>query len=204
LSPSLIKVRKGRPDKEALREARIALGREDLVLYPSDTVYGILCLARSERAVGRLQMLKGYVVPRPFILLVDSLEMAQELSPGMTGDAVDLAKKHWPGPLTLVLAAGDEVPSSVRSERREVALRYPDDYLATSLIAALKAPLVSTSANRRDERSPLSVQEVPNRIREQCSVVLDGGKLPETEPSTIARVAESGIQVLRQGSLRLD
>lgn len=204
MSPSLVKVRRGRPDEEALREARIALGREDLVLYPSDTVYGILCLARSERAVGRLQMLKGYVVPRPFILLVDGLEMAQELSPGMTGDAGDLARKHWPGPLTLVLAAGDEVPPWVRSERREVALRYPEDGLATSLIAALKAPLVSTSANRRDERPPLSVQEVPNRIREQCSVVLDGGDLPETEPSTIVRVTKSGIQVLRQGSLRLD
>ncbi|MBD3368799.1 threonylcarbamoyl-AMP synthase [Candidatus Fermentibacteria bacterium] len=204
LTPPVLRVDRGRPNPDAQEVALAALRREDLVLYPSDTVYGILCPARSRQAVKRLRVLKGYVAQRPFILLMSSLEMAERLSTGLKGEAGELARKHWPGPLTLVLPATEEVPAWVRSEREEVAVRYPDDDLATSLVGTLQTPLISTSANRKDDSPPLSLSEVPPEIREQCSVVLDAGELCEGEPSTIVRVTGSGIQILRQGLLRLD
>ncbi len=180
------------PEEKAIEKAASLLISGGVVLYPSDTVYGMLCRADDRDAVERLAKIKGYDNPRAFILIVDGIEMAGKLTSGIDPEVMEILKLRWPGKLTVVLPAGDGCPSWVSGEDDTVALRHPADPLSGQLLKRCGVPLVSTSANRAGEEAHLKMSAIPESIIASADLVLNAGDLPPSSPSTI-------IKVLRQG-----
>ncbi|MCK5117641.1 MAG: threonylcarbamoyl-AMP synthase [Candidatus Aegiribacteria sp.] len=182
----------GNPEKETVEKTASILLTGGVVIYPSDTVYGLLCRADDRVSVERLARIKGYDKPRSFILIVDGLEMAGSLTSGIDTEVMEILKLRWPGKLTVVLRAGDGCPKWVRGEDNTVALRHPADPLSGQLLKRCGVPLVSTSANHSGGDNSLNPSTIPESIISNADIVLNAGYLPPSPPSTI-------IKVLRQG-----
>lgn len=183
------------PAAEAVEMAVSVLLGGGLVVYPSDTVYGLLCPAAMQHSVRRVGRLKGYSEEKPFILLVPSTEAAQVFSQPVPG-APELMKEHWPGPVTLVLPASDRAPSWVCASDGTVALRVPSDPLSRKVLESVM-PLVTTSANLRGKTEPLGLDEVSLKIASGVDLMLDGGKLDRRKTSTMIRITPEGREVIR-------
>jgi len=168
-----------------------------IVLYPSDTVYGILCRADSRESVQRIGRIKGYTSSRPFILLIDSIAMAETLADCSNPEVNGIMKYLWPGKLTLILPALDECPEWVRGEDNTVALRHPADSLSGLLLKRCGVPLVSTSANRSGEDAQFNISSVAESIIKAVDIVLDAGTLPRSSPSTILKLLRGRTQLLQ-------
>jgi L-threonylcarbamoyladenylate synthase len=172
----------------AVEEAAAALGRGELVAFPTDTVYGL--------AAGHDHLRKLYVAKdRPKekripVLLSDASNL--EASAQVTPAARALAARFWPGPLTLVLVA---------PRRGTLAFRVPDHPLARRLIAASGGGLPVTSANRSGHADARSAQEVIDQLEGRIALVLDGGKTTGGVPSTIVDCTTPNAKVLREGAI---
>lgn len=188
---------------ESLKDAAMmtvsVLEEGGVVLYPSDTVYGLLCRADSRTAVERIRSLKGYTASRPFILIVDGVTMAGSVADGLTGEILGLLGEKWPGRFTAVLRASGACPQWVRSVDGTVALRHPADTLSSLILAGIGTPLVSTSANAAGAPSPLTPEGIPEGIRKKVDLFIDRGVLPPSEPSTIVRLTGKTPEILRGG-----
>lgn len=189
------------PSREVLRRASRLVSSGGILLYPSDTVYGLLCDATAPDSVRRLAALKGYSGIRPFIVLVSGLDQALRMA-RFSKAALLLAERFWPGPLTLVAPAASQIPSHLRNELEEIALRSPADPISQGILELAARPLVSTSANLAGGAHAHSVCDVPASVRAHCGLVLDGGEIPaERLPSTVARAGPEGLEILREGAL---
>ena len=184
------------PEEEIVKKAASILLSGGVVIYPSDTVYGMLCRADDRVSVERLSKIKGYDKPRSFILIVGGLEMAGRLTSGIDPEVMEILKIRWPGKLTVVLPAGDECPKWVGGEDNTVALRHPADSLSGQLLNRCGVPLVSTSANHAGENTQLSVKAIPDSIIAGVDMVLDGGYLPPSSPSTIIKLLRGRASLL--------
>ncbi len=176
------------PEEEIVEKAASLLLSGGVVLYPSDTVYGILCRADKRDSVKRLAKIKGYVRQRPFILLVDSVVMARTIADCSDPEVIGIMECRWPGKLTLVLPASEECPEWVCGDEHTVALRYPADKLSNLVIGNCGMPLVSTSANSAGENSYFNVKDIPGYIKDKVDLIVDAGILPPSSPSTILRL----------------
>jgi L-threonylcarbamoyladenylate synthase len=185
------------PTEKAAEEASSVLLSGGIVLYPSDTVYGLLCAPVNREAAERLSELKGYTHRRPFILLVDGMETAKNLSGYIEPLVLEIMDEYWPGPLTIVLPGGPECPEWAKADDGSIALRQPADPLSGMLLKSTGLPLISTSANRSGEPSPLGMDQIPAVILDGVDLILDAGILTASEPSTVIRPERNGIEVLR-------
>lgn len=184
-----------RPSPEAVGMAVSVLLGGGLVVYPSDTVYGVICAAAMQHSVRRVGRLKGYTEERPFILLVPSIQDAMVFTKPLPGSE-ELMNAHWPGPVTLVLPASDRAPAWVCAQDGTVALRVPADPLSRSILESVM-PLLTTSANIRGGMEPLGLDEVSLRLASGVDLMLDAGKLVRRKPSTMIRLTKDGQEVLR-------
>lgn len=192
MRPAHIRINTDIPAFEIIEQVSSCLLRGGIVLYPSDTVYGLLCRADDEESVERLSTLKGYKERRPFILIVDGISMTESLTDGIDPEVREILLLRWPGRLTFVLPAGSRCPEWVRGEDNTVALRHPADPLSGQLLKRCGVPLVSTSANYAGEDPSLSVSDIPESMIADVDIILDGGNLPPSSPSTILRVLRNG------------
>lgn len=181
--------------------ARVAelLREGGLVCMPTDTVYGLAVDAMNPNAVSRLFEVKGRAPDRPVILLVDSVAMARRLTwPGADFDG--LTGRFWPGPLSVVLPARDEVLGDLTAGTGTIALRWPRFEPAVRIIHALGGPITSTSANRSGEPVVRSADEAAS-VLPDIDLVLDGGPIAPTEPSTLVDLTRDPPALLRPGAV---
>ncbi len=167
-----------------------------IVLYPSDTVYGLACRAGRPDSVSRLASIKGYGGGRPFIVLASDPGMARDLAE-MDEDETALAAGCWPGPFTIVLRAGRSAPGWVCAPDGTIAVRVPADPLTRAILGEVGYPLVSTSANTRDNPAVLDFACVEEAVRKAADLCLDGGVLEAAGPSRIVRVRRGFVEILR-------
>ncbi len=178
--------------------ARLAAG--EVLGLPTDTVYGMAADLAHPDAVARLAVLKGRPPDIPIAVLVADEESAGTVG-HLVGPATDLARAHWPGPLTLVVPARPGVAEIVGSTTGTVGLRCPDHPLVRAL-ARMVGPLATTSANRHGEPTGATAEQVARDVA-GLTLVVDGGRL--TGPaSTVVEVAGGAARVLRAGPLQLD
>ena len=153
------------------------------VIYPSDTVYGIMADASSRKAVDSVAAIKGYTAIRPFIVIVEDITRALELT--SKKNAKQIMEEHWPGPVTLILPASHAVPKWLTGDSGAIALRIPSDRLSQKILKHSGLDLVTTSANKKSESFSNSISTIPKDILEAVSMILDGGALPVRNPSRI-------------------
>ncbi|EMA36203.1 L-threonylcarbamoyladenylate synthase [Halococcus hamelinensis] len=183
---------------DARRIARAAESAKngDLVVYPTETVYGLGADALSETAVERVFEVKGRPRDDPVSFGVASVERAAEYT-RPTEREVEFMEAFLPGPVTVVVEAGGAVPEALTAGRDRVGIRIPDHPVARDLLREA-GPLTATSANRSGTGSARTVDEIDGSVRTACGAVLDVGELPGTE-STVVDVSAGTIH--RRGAL---
>lgn len=189
-------------DPEALRAAISALRAGGLVAVPTETVYGVACLADAA-AIERLLDAKRRPPSKGITLLVDDVEQAASVGE-FPPAARRLAARFWPGPLTMVVPvrAGVALPASLTGDSGAIGLRVPDHAVPRSLARAL-GPLPLTSANLSGAPDARDASEVVRQLGAAVAIVLDDGPSPGGVPSTVVRFAAGSgrPELLRDGAL---
>ncbi len=192
-------------DASQLERIATHLERGGLLAYPTETVYGLGAPATSQ-GVAALRALKGRRSDKPFLMLLPDAghKSAAELAWGP--QALSLAERHWPGPLTLVISdAAGRFPDGVRSREGGVAVRVSSNPFVEGLMEAWRGPLLSTSANMPGEAPAQTVDEVLQVVEGRAGIdrlwVADGGPLVSSEPSTIVDCTDAVPRLLRRGRI---
>jgi len=170
----------------SLEQAAALIRAGKLVAFPTETVYGLGANALDAAAVARIFEAKGRPRTSPLIVHVDSVEMARGLASEWPDAAETLARRYWPGPLTLVLPKGASIPGIVTAGLATVGLRMPAHPLALELIRLAGLPIAAPSANRFTELSPTQARHVPPGL---ADYVVDGGPARVGIESTVLSLA---------------
>jgi len=192
------------PDGRAIAEAAAAIRAGRLVVFPTETVYGLGARAADPAAVKRIFEVKGRPPRHPLIVHVLGEAEAKTQASEWPPLASDLAKAFWPGPLTLVVPKGPSVPPEATGGGDTVALRAPSHPVARALIAAVGEPIVAPSANRYQSLSPTRAEHVIAALGDQDLIILDGGPCPSGIESTVVDVRGAEPRVLRPGALSIE
>jgi L-threonylcarbamoyladenylate synthase len=189
------------PSSADILRAADLLRQGGLVAFPTETVYGLGANALDERAVRLIYEVKGRPPTSPLIVHVDSIAMAESLSSRWPDEANVLARRWWPGPLTIVVPKDAIVPSVVTAGLNTVAIRMPSHPVALALIRAARLPLAAPSANRFGELSPTTAAHVRRGLGDRVAMILDGGPCTVGIESTVVSLAGPEPVLLRPGMI---
>ena len=197
----ILKTNPDSPEPSAIACAAELLREGQVVAIPTDTFYGLAANPFDLAAVEKIFAIKGRSKGAPLLLLVDSLEMAADLSAELPPQFDRLARRFWPGPLTIVVEASSKLPPAVSGQSGRIGLRLPAAAIPVALIKKAGVPLTGTSANRTGEKECATAQEVQQCFGERLPLILDGGASAATQPSTVLRLRQDSWEVLREGAI---
>ena len=186
----------------SIRKAIDIIKEGGLIVFPTDTVYGIGCNPFDEKAVERLFQVKKRDKDKPIPILVSSRKKAEEIAE-FGNFAKKIARQHWPGALTLVLPAKANVPPMLRGRGDSVGIRIPNHPLALLLIRATGGYLTGTSANLSGKKPACTSEEAKKQLGGKVDMILDGGRCAIGVSSTVAEVTSNRPRILRQGTVKL-
>lgn len=190
-------------DKEVIEFVVRALREGKIIAYPTETVYGLGCDATNKRAIKNIYKLKGIDSNKQFLVLVSSLAMAKKYVV-FNKAANKLAKKYWPGALTIILpttSLGKKLFGST------LGVRVSSNPMAQAITKSIGTPLVSTSANMTGNKAAQSgaeVMEIFAEARFEPDLILDAGKLKKSKGSTIVDCTTEEKKIIRQGDVKIE
>ncbi len=185
----------------SIGEAPEILKKGGLVAVPTETVYGLAANGLDASAVEKVYEVKGRPAVKPLSLMIPSPEVMDDYAHTVPHAAHVLAEKFWPGPLTIVLPARENIPPIVLSGGKTVGLRCPDNDLTLAALKASGVPFAAPSANMSGGPSPKTAQEVLDVFDGRIDAVIDGGPCTLGRESTILDMSSSPYRILRQGAL---
>ncbi len=189
--------------ESGLAAAALAVQRGQLVVLPTDTVYGLGADAFDPASVRRLLAAKGRGRDMPPPVLVSAHSTLDALAVGVPSWARSLVQELWPGPLTLVCRQQPSLQWDLGDTRGTVAVRMPDHEVALALLSRT-GPLAVSSANRTGLEAATDAEQAQSMLGEAVEVVLDGGRSPGPVPSTIVDATGSTGRLLRLGAIELE
>jgi len=172
-----------------------------LIVYPTDTVYGLGCDPFNTLAVKRLIDAKGER-KKPLPILASDIEHVKTVAE-VTEAAEKLARKFWPGPLTMVLKKKPQLPQMVTFGRDTVGVRVPNHPVALELLRRCDGLLIGTSANISGKKSTVTAEDAANQLGDKVDVILDGGRATLGKGSTVINLADRRLRVERVGPISL-
>ena len=189
------------PEPSVIARAAERIGQGQVIAIPTDTFYGLAANPFDRAAVEKVFAIKGRSKDAALLLLVDSVERAAALSANPPFLFFQLAKRFWPGPLTLVVPASSKVLPEVTAGTGQVGLRWPTAAIAVALIRAAGCPLTATSANLSGQKECFTAQQVHDCLGDRLPVILDGGTSPQSKPSTVLNLGPTSWEILREGAV---
>ncbi len=199
----IVNVRKGVDERKLMVAARL-LREGRLVAFPTETVYGLGADALNAGAVRRIFEVKGRPADNPLIVHIADMEWLGKLARLVPETALTLARRFWPGPLTLVLPAEDRVPAVTRGGLDTVAVRMPAHPIALRLIELAERPVAAPSANISGRPSPTDAGHVVEDFYGRIDCIVDGGPTPIGVESTVLDLTGERPVLLRPGGLPLE
>lgn len=194
--------------KEIIKEDEIEQAAEEikngkLVLFPTETVYGIGANAFDENAVKNIFVAKGRAQDNPLIVHVSNIQMVEDIVEKISPLERKLIEKFWPGPLTIIFPRKDKqtVPNVVTANLDTVGIRMPSNIIAQKLIEKAGVPIAAPSANVSGRPSGTKVEDIISELDGKVSYILDGGFTDIGLESTVIRVIEDKIDILRPGKI---
>lgn len=198
-----IKVSRSKIKPAVLKEVVSLLKQGRIIIYPTETAYGIGGDALNQAVIRRVFALKRRSDKKPLPVIVGSFLQAQKIAV-FEFESKKMAKKYWPGPLTLVLKKKKKIPSSLTAGKNKIAVRVPGSQLARTIASQLNRPLISTSANVAGKGECYTVAEIlkqSNQIEKGVDLILDAGKLSKVKPSTVIEIKKGEMKILRKGPI---
>jgi tRNA threonylcarbamoyl adenosine modification protein (Sua5/YciO/YrdC/YwlC family) len=192
------------PNAEVINLAGTVLRDGGIVVFPTETVYGLGALADSCFGPHELFEVKVRPATLPIPLLVETEDALDTYGVEVPAYAHNLARQFWPGAITLVVKASDAVPRDFRAPDGSIGLRSPRHEVVMELIQAAGGPLFTTSANTHGNPAPSSFAEIEPRIISHADVVLDGGETEHQMPSTVVDCTGPEPKIVREGAIPAD
>lgn len=189
--------------KKAVRKASDVLRLGGVIIYPTDTLYGLGTDALSDEAVAKVYAIKGRNEGKPMHAVFADLEMVEEYAE-INDAAIKLAERFLPGPLTLILKKRSHVMSGIAKGIDTIGIRIPDNALCLELARSLGKPYTTTSANRAGDMPQMSIGRILEQLgknADMIDLIVDGGALPESKPTTVVNVVSGNAVVLREGAI---
>ncbi|MCA9258924.1 MAG: threonylcarbamoyl-AMP synthase [Planctomycetales bacterium] len=208
MPPVVINLRKAEDRRDVVHRAVQALSEGQLVAFPTETVYGLAASARCAEGVRRIYEIKGRDEKTPLTLAIRGIEDAWDYVPRLGKAATRLARRCWPGPVTLVAPHGDhgslirQLPAEVRAAvapSGDVGLRSPAHPAVLEVLQMIAGPIVLTSANRSGQPPAVTAEEVVANLGSGVALVLDDGPSRYGQASTVVRVTDNCCECLREG-----
>jgi L-threonylcarbamoyladenylate synthase len=187
---------------EACAHALAVLQNGGLVAFPTDTVYGVAANPFNPAAIERLYEAKIREANKAIAVLIGDLDQIPLIAREVTDSANRLARRFWPGALTLIVPRVESLPD-VLSSSSSIGLRMPDHAFALALLQKA-GPLATTSANLSGGANTTTAAEVLAQLDGRIELLLDGGKTAGGVPSTVVDCTETDIKILRQGVISAD
>lgn len=190
-------------DSQAIAKAAETLRAGGVILYPTDTLYGLGADATSSDAIATIYAIKGRDEKKPLHAIVADVEMANKYGE-VNEKAFALACAYLPGPLTLILRKRADIDIAMSAGRDEFAIRIPDNQFCIELARSFGKPYTTTSANLAGAATGRSVEAILEQLggkAEMIDLVIDSGELPERKPSTIVNVSSGEIVIEREGAI---
>lgn len=197
----LIKVKDFLSTEDIREEVKEYLREGGAVVYPTDTLYGLGVDIRKVGAVDNLFRLKGRKKGKPIPLFIDEPGRADEIFEGFSPLGKKISSLFWPGKLTIVARAKEEIARIVGSPDRTVGLRLPDSAVAHSLAFLCGGMITGTSANKSGGDFPIHISKVTSDFESEEIFVLDGGDLQPSSGSTVLMIEGNFVRVIREGDL---
>ena len=172
-----------------------------LVLFPTETVYGIGANALNDEAVKKIFVAKGRAQDNPLILHIADMDMLDMLAENISELEYKLMDAFWPGPFTIVLNKKAGIAKVATCDGETVGVRMPSDKIAHDLIKAANLPIAAPSANISGKPSGTNIKDIIEELRDKVGYVLDGGESDIGLESTVVRVIENEVRILRPGKI---
>jgi len=188
-------------DNFKIEEAAQIIKNGGLVIFPTETVYGIGANGLNPEAIEKVYVAKGRKQDNPLILLVSNKKMLEQIAEDITEIEAKLMKAFWPGPLTIVLKRKSCVPNIVTGGLDTVGVRLTSGEIARKLVESSGFPIAAPSANISGKPSGTSVEEIFEELQNKVDCIIDGGKSQEGIESTVVRVIDGVPNILRPGKI---
>jgi len=198
----LLNIHPDNPDPRKLKQVAECLLDGGLIIYPTDTVYGMGCDFSNNSAIEKLCRIKGIKPNKAnFSFICSDLSHISEYAKPFGTNIYKLMRKCLPGAFTFILNATSKVPKMLNNNRKTVGIRVPDNNIALQIVSTLGNPIISTSLKLNDEINeyPTDPELIYEEFHKLVDIVIDGGA-GNTEPSTIIDCTESNPQLVRQGA----
>jgi L-threonylcarbamoyladenylate synthase len=186
-----------------LSRAIASLKSGNVIVFPTETVYGLGADALNPAAVEKVFQLKGRNPNSPIPVIVADQAMLQGVVEKIPPVARTLMEQFWPGPLTLVLPAAPGMPKQLLNRTGGVGVRISSQHIATELAQSFGRPLTATSANPSGQQAASTIEQAQNYFASDIEIFLDGGKLPSKTGSSVVEVIDDRIKIIRAGEISL-
>ena len=203
LRPEIVRINVERPEASLVSYVADKIRGGAVVGMPTDTFYGLAVDPFNLRAVDRIYEIKTRSRHKPLSLIIESVDQASELAWPVPETFFLLARRFWPGPLTIIVKADPKLPLKVTANTGNVALRVPAAEVPLAIVRAFGQPITATSANLHGASECTSAQEVRDQLGDCVPLIVDGGASPRDMPSTIVDLtSEDGSwRMLRRGAI---
>ena len=186
-------------DYEKLKEPAKILRDGGIVVFPTETVYGIGANALNEEAVKNIYKIKNRDINKPLSILISNMEMINQVAENITELEYKLMKKFFPGPFTIIINKKEIIPDVVTANKKTVGVRMPNEKIALKLIEMAGVPIATPSANISGKPSGTNIEDIKRDFKENVDFYIDGGESKIGVPSTIVQVINGVPHILRQG-----
>ena len=199
----IVKVNSENPEASLIRYAADQIRSGEVLGMPTDTFYGLAADPFNLRAVDRVYDIKSRSRHKPLSLLIEGIDQAEELARPLPEEFYRLARKFWPGPLTMIVRASSRLPLKVTANTGNVALRVPQAKIPLAVVQAAGIPITATSANLSGEAECTSAEAVRDQLQNRIAIIVDGGTSPREIASTIIDLTdeETRWRIMREGAI---
>ena len=188
-------------DDKKLQEVANIIRQGGIVVFPTETVYGIGTNGLDSKAISKVYHVKQRPLNKPISLLVSSLEMVKAVTENISDIEYKLMEEFFPGPLTIILKKNKLVPNNLTNNTDTVGIRLPDNIIARKLIEYANVPIATPSANISGRSSGTNIQDIIKDFGDKVDYYIDGGPSKLGIGSTIVKIEDNKPLILREGSI---
>lgn len=202
----IVKINSETPESSLVKYAADQIRSGEVLGMPTDTFYGLAADPFNLRAVDKVYEIKTRSRHKPLSLLIASVDQAEELAKDLPEEFYSLARKFWPGPLTVIVKAGSRLPLKVTANTGNVALRVPNAKIPLAVVTAAAIPITATSANLSGASECTSAEQVRDQLHGRINIIVDGGPSPREVASTIVDLSDDTQRwkIIREGAVPSD
>lgn len=195
---------KANEDLNKIKEAAVEIKEGKIVLFPTETVYGIGANALDEKAVNKIFEAKGRASDNPLIVHICNLDMLNDLVQEVGEIEEKLINNFWPGPLTIIFNRRECIPNNVTAGLNTVGIRMPSNSVARKLIEFSELPIAAPSANISGKPSGTKIEDIIDELDGKVDYILDAGMVDIGVESTVIRVVDNKVHILRPGKITVE